>query len=211
MLTLNIKDDLNSYLEESEHINHQHPEIKALADKLAQQATVDERPQDVAISDLSFKFVRDQIKHSADFKIDQITCRASDVLKYETGYCYAKSHLLAALLRANSIPAGLCYQRLSIELDEQYCSTSKLPFCLHGLNAVYLNDCGWYRMDPRGNKLGVNSTFAPPFENLAFSVDSNKGEVDFPTVYQQPIDEVVDFLNQFNSYAEANYHLPDKH
>lgn len=30
-----------------------------------------------------------------------------------SGICYAKSHLLAALLRANKIPAGFCYPRLS--------------------------------------------------------------------------------------------------
>nr|WP_320193052.1 transglutaminase family protein [uncultured Desulfobacter sp.] len=67
------------------------------------------------------------------------------VLKYKTGYCYAKSHLLAALLRACNIPAGLCYQRLTI-------ANNKAPFCLHGLNAVYLQRHGWYRIDSRGNK-----------------------------------------------------------
>jgi len=67
------------------------------------------------------------------------------VLKYKTGYCYAKSHLLAALLRANNIPAGLCYQRLTIEND-------MLPYCLPALNAVYLPKYGWYRIDARGNK-----------------------------------------------------------
>lgn len=34
---------------------------------------------------------------------------ASDVLKHRTGYCYSKNHLLAALLRVNKIPTGLCY------------------------------------------------------------------------------------------------------
>jgi len=38
--------------------------------------------------------------------MNPVTCKASDVLIYGTGYCYAKSHLLAALLRANAIPAG---------------------------------------------------------------------------------------------------------
>ncbi|WP_338430147.1 transglutaminase domain-containing protein [Synechococcus elongatus] len=37
------------------------------------------------------------------------------MLEYRTGYCYAKSHLLVALLRACSIPAGFCYQRLSFD------------------------------------------------------------------------------------------------
>lgn len=59
-------------------------------------------------------FVRDQIRHSADYRPNPVTCKASEVLRHGTGYCYAKSHLLAALLRANGVPAGLCYQRLSV-------------------------------------------------------------------------------------------------
>ena len=48
-----------------------------------------------------FEFVRDQIKHSRDYEMDPTTWKASDVLLHGTGYCYAKSHLLAAMLRAN--------------------------------------------------------------------------------------------------------------
>ena len=29
------------------------------------------------------------------------------------------------------------------------------------LNAVYLDEFGWYRCDPRGNKEGVNAQFTP--------------------------------------------------
>lgn len=31
------------------------------------------------------------------------------------GICFAKSHLLAALLRCKSIPAGFCYQKLILD------------------------------------------------------------------------------------------------
>lgn len=48
--------------------------------------------------------VRDRIKHSNDYKLNPITRKASDVLKHGTGYGYAKSHLLMALLPANNIP-----------------------------------------------------------------------------------------------------------
>ena len=44
------------------------------------------------------------------------------------GICYAKSHLLAAILRANLFPTGFCYQRLV--LDDKTDSR----FVLHGLN-----------------------------------------------------------------------------
>jgi len=96
-------------------------------------------------------------------ELNPITCKASDVLAYGTGYFYAKSHLLAALLRANSIPAGLCYQRLSIFENGP-------PYSLHGLNAIYLKNIGWYRADARGNKEGVDAQFTPPREKLAFPI-----------------------------------------
>ncbi len=46
--------------------------------------------------------VRDNIHHSRDYKDEITTYKASDVLKYKTGWCYAKSHLWAALLRAKT-------------------------------------------------------------------------------------------------------------
>jgi transglutaminase-like putative cysteine protease len=99
-----------------------------------------------------FEFVRDEIKHSWDYKCNPVTCKASDVLAHGTGYCYAKSHLLAALLRANNVPADLCYQRFTI--------TDQPPFCLHGLNAVHLENVGWYRKMQEGIKQVFQQSFA---------------------------------------------------
>lgn len=146
-------------------------------------------------------FVRDQIKHSWDYECDPITCKASGVLRYGTGYCYAKSHLLAALLRANSIPAGLCYQRLTISND-------KSPFCLHGLHAVYLERHGWYRIDARANKTGVAAEFRPPAEYLAFPIVSD-GEADLPEIWANPIAPVLDVLLTKKTYREVADNLPD--
>ena len=132
-------------------------DVVQTAKKLADQSS---SPQETVQN--CFQFVRDDIKHSWDHKLNPITYKASDVLHHGTGFCYAKSHLLAALLRANNIPAGLCYQRLTI--------TDAPTFCLHGLNAVYLEPFGWYRIDARGNKPGVTAEFCPPIEKLAFPI-----------------------------------------
>jgi transglutaminase-like putative cysteine protease len=51
-----------------------------------------------------FEWVRDHIRHSVDFQMNPVTCSASEALRAGTGFCYAKSHLLVALLRANGIP-----------------------------------------------------------------------------------------------------------
>ena len=112
-----------------------------------------------------------------------------------------KSHLLAALLRANSIPAGLCYQRLTIE-DEQP------PFCLHGLNAIYLERYGWYRVDARGNKEGVCAEFCPPTEKLAFPVIIG-GEADLPEIWGEPLPVVIEALERGKNYLDVAENLPD--
>src|SRR5437016_7948002 len=145
---------VEEFLDAREIIDWTQPLVSSKARELSTGLT---RAEDIARN--CFEWVRDEIQHSSDFKRNPVTCRASEVLRAGTGYCYAKSHLLAALLRAHSIPAGLCYQRLSID-------DSGPPFCLHGLNAVYLPDLGWYRIDPRGNKKNVDAQFSPPNEQL---------------------------------------------
>lgn len=156
---------------------------------------------DEAIARACFVFVRDEITHSLDARQNPVTCSASQVLQHGTGYCYAKSHLLAALLRANSIPAGLCYQRLSIDHDAP-------PFCLHGLVAVHLKQHGWYRLDPRGNKPGIDADFCPPLEKLAYPIIVD-GEADLPEIWSEPLNIVIQALKQGKNYINVAENLPD--
>ena len=53
--------------------------------------------------------------HSADINEDILTYTASQVLSAGHGICFAKSHLLAAILRCKSVPAGFCYQKLILD------------------------------------------------------------------------------------------------
>ena len=185
----------SEYLAASQYIDWQQPDVLAKALSLSEGLNSDE-----AIAQACFEFVRDEIKHSWDYQMNPVTCKASDVLKHGTGYCYAKSHLLAALLRANKIPAGLCYQRLTI--------SDVPPFCLHGLNAVYLQNHGWYRIDARGNKEGTNAEFSPPIEQLAFPILS-EGEADLPEIWFEPLAVVVGALTQYSDFLEVANNLPD--
>jgi len=187
---------MQQYLESSQYIDWQQPEVLSKAKMLAGNSKDKEQ-----IAKTCFNYVRDEIKHSWDYQLNPVTCRASDVLKQGTGYCYAKSHLLAALLRANKIPAGICYQRLTISDD-------KSPFCLHGLNAIYLERYGWYRVDARGNKLGVKAEFIPPVEQLAFPV-LIEGEIDLPEIWAQPLPVVVQVLENGTDYLHVSENLPD--
>jgi len=150
-----------------------------------------------------FVWVRDQVRHSSDHQIPVVTCAASEVLKHRAGFCYAKSHLLAALLRARGIPAALCYQRLSLD-------GSARAYCLHGLVAVFLRRHGWYRIDPRGDKPGVATDFCPPVERLAFT-PSLPGEVDLAERFSDALPCVVAALQRWPTADEVAMHLPDYH
>ena len=187
---------MKKWLLESDLVDFSDKEVKKLANKLAKDLTSDEE-----VAKACFVYVRDQIKHSGDYKDNVTTYKASDVLKEKTGWCYAKSILLTALLRANGIPAGFCYQRLS-------CSEYKNGiYCLHGLNAVYLKDYGWYRIDARGNKEGVDAQFIPPQEKLAFELEDD--EMDLPEIYAEPLNVVVEALKNNNSYDKMVGNFPD--
>ena len=187
---------LNQFLAVSACIDWQHPAVLAKARELAVGAT-----DQVEIARRSFAFVRDEIRHSWDYRQNPVTCKASEVLLHATGYCYAKSHLLAALLRANGLAAGLCYQRLSL-------AESGPPYCLHGLNAVWLVGHGWYRLDARGNKPGIEARFSPPVERLAFALN-NQGEADLPEVWAEPLSVVIDVLTAYSTVEEVYENLPD--
>lgn len=187
---------MKEYLKSTDIIDWQHPKVLARSKTLAQG-----KDHYQAIAKACFEWVRDEIRHSCDYQMNPVTCRASDVLLLGTGYCYAKSHLLAALLRANSIPTGLCYQRLSI-------NDNGAPYCLHGLNAVYLPEIGWYRLDPRGNKPVVNAQFLPPTEQLAFALNW-EGEKEFTDIYADPLPIVIQTLQSCQTWEDVLENLPD--
>lgn len=187
---------MEEYLRDSKIINWQHPEIIELARQIAS-----EHKSPTAIAKACFEWVRDEICHSVDYQMNPVTCLASDVLKYKTGYCFAKSHLLAALLRANQIPVGFCYQRLSID-------DMGAPYSLHGFNAIHLPKIGWYRVDARGNKEGINAQFAPPEEILAYKTQLPE-EVDFQTILSEPLQIVVEALQSQKTWDDMLRNLPD--
>ncbi len=187
---------MEQFLKNSDIIDWKNSEVLNLAKKLTAKTKNTEK-----IAEICFEFVRDEIRHSYDYKMNPVTCKASEVLKNKTGYCYAKSHLLAALLRANSIPAGFCYQRLSVYENGE-------PYCLHGLNAVYLPEIGWYKIDARGNKKGINAQFTPPKESLAFTIKFPE-EIDCKKVFAEPLPIVVRSLQKYQTWDEILNNLPD--
>jgi transglutaminase-like putative cysteine protease len=187
---------MDKYLESTDIIDWQDSTILELAERIASPYHTPE-----AIAKACFEWVRDEIHHSFDYQMNPITCRASDVLKYKTGYCFAKSHLLAALLRANQIPCGFCYQRLSV-------NDLGAPYSLHGFNAIFLLKTGWYRVDARGNNQNIDAQFTPPQEQLAFKAKLPQ-EVDFSNLFHEPLPIVIEVLQRCNTWQEVIANVPD--
>ncbi|MFF9160916.1 transglutaminase domain-containing protein [Streptomyces longwoodensis] len=172
--------DLSAYLAADEVIDHDHPVVGRAAADLAREAV-----DSYDYARAAFVFVRDTIPHSQDAGDPRVTWRASDVLEQRTGICHAKAHALAALLRAEDIPAALCYQRLRHDDGTGH--------VVHGLVAVRFHGA-WHRQDPRGNKPGVDARFSLDGERLAWVPDPAAGESDYPELYAAPHPLVLDAL-----------------
>ncbi|MDE6690885.1 MAG: transglutaminase-like domain-containing protein [Clostridia bacterium] len=188
---------IDEYLKQDEVIDFQ-KNIRELADKLYNSAD-----NELEFIKKAYEFVRDKISHSADINEDLITCSASEVLKAGHGICFAKSHLLAAILRCKSVPAGFCYQK--IILDDETAPV----LVYHGLNGVYIKDYEkWIRLDARGNKNGINAQFSIETEQLAFQIRADMGEQDCFIVYPQPDRNVVNILRKSKTRTKLWNNLP---
>jgi hypothetical protein len=83
---------VNQYLRCSDIVDFDDTAVSGLADSVA------------GGDDVTVLIVRDRFTHSFDAGAESgIACSASDVVRLDHGLCYAKSHLLAALLRSNGI------------------------------------------------------------------------------------------------------------
>ena len=142
-----------------------------------------------------YEYVRDEIRHTFDISADNVTFKASEVFNERHGVCYAKSHLLAALLRSIGVPVGFCYQGLLFD------DISDRRIVIHGLVGVYIEEIDrWIRLDARGNKPGcmgeqqtefaispgVDAQFSMTEEILAFPVRKELGEFDTNIIYSEP-------------------------
>lgn len=189
---------MDAYLKRDDVIDYDNEAVAELADALFKKAD-----NELDFLKTAYEFVRDNISHSADINEDMITCSASEVLKAGHGICFAKSHLLAALLRCKSVPTGFCYQKLILD-DE-----TAPVLIYHGLNGVYIKEYKkWIRLDARGNKTGVNAQFSVESEQLAFPIRSNMGEADSFIVYPAPDRKILEKLRKNKTRTELWGDLP---
>jgi transglutaminase-like putative cysteine protease len=188
-----------AYLEPATLIDRDHPEIAAFVEERLRDCSPEEAARRV------FHFVRDDVSHSWDIQGRALSRSASDALRIREGICYPKSHLIAALLRRAGIPTAICYQRLTLDDNDE----SK-GWSVHALNAVYING-RWSRIDARGNKPGVDAQFSLDEERLAFPVRAHYDEIDYPVLFAEPHPAIVHTLTSNDDALEMYQNrLPDR-
>lgn len=199
-MKLHLKSDrLEDYLKEIPPVIDFHTPLIQKEIELIRSKAVTKRER----AERAFEIARDGIAHSFDTNSALITVNAEDVLKHKEGICFAKSHLLATLLRGMGIPAGFCYQRVLRK------GTVESGYALHGLNAVYLDEVGWFRVDPRGNKPGIDSKFSVETEKLAYPIRTELGEVDYPEVYTEPLPSVLKSMHESKDCHALFFNRPE--
>jgi transglutaminase-like putative cysteine protease len=187
------------YVEDTITIDWQTPPVMEKARALAADSK-----DDVAKARSVYRFVRDEIVHTADAGRDELPCRASQVLEAGTGIGFSKSHLLAALMRAVGVPAGFCYQVLRGDAEDH-------GTLLYGFNAVYLQSLErWIALDARGNRPGLEAEFALDAPKLAITADPLRGEWIYPLIWTRPAAVVVDLLSRNKSLARIAEHIPEE-
>lgn len=172
------------------------PSVRETAERLFARCS-----NDTEKARCAYEFVRDETAHSWDIQNHQISVTAPQVLAARHGICHAKVNLFAALLRFGEIPAGFCYQKLTIG------ETPESGFVLHGMAAVWLPEAGhWVRLDVRGNKPGVDARFSLGREQLAFPVREELGEIDYPFVFPEPLPSVMRAMESYKDCMELYLH-----
>lgn len=184
------------FTEETRYVNYSHPIVQKKTQELFEDCM-----SQVEKAKAAYYFVRDEIGHSFDVGSSLVSVTASDVLMNGTGVCHAKANLLAALLRSQGIPAGFCFQHLT--LDDYDASRG---YVTHGYNAVYLEN-HWVRLDARGNKENVHAEFSLDEPILAFPTRQCFHEYDVPGIFAKPniaSMRYLESLEELNPYQYAD-------
>jgi transglutaminase-like putative cysteine protease len=136
-------EDLSLYLRPTFYIDYDSPAISRIAGQLLRA-----HPRDTART--VFNFVRDEIPYNpySPFYCSE-HYRASETLERGRGFCVQKAVLLAALARANDIPARLVFADIRNHLmPPKLWNMMKTDFfAFHGYNELHI-DGRWVKVTP---------------------------------------------------------------
>ncbi|MCP5380433.1 MAG: transglutaminase family protein [Novosphingobium sp.] len=158
--------DPGTALGPTQFIDSDHPEIRAFAAQ-ACDGGINDRDKAVRL----YNAVRDQVRYDCyqlDFSREGLS--ASVTLRKGFGFCVPKAVLLAAVCRAEGIPAALGFADVRNHL-----STPRLEeimgsdiFYHHGYTAIYL-DGRWIKATPAFNRSLCEKSGIPPLEFDGFN------------------------------------------
>ena len=183
---------VDKYLTETSSIDYMNSHIQEKGCELKNHSS-----DDADYIKRCYFFVKDEIPYSWDIGTNIVSKTASEALINKTGICWAKSCLLAALLRANGIPSGISYQLLTIAEDDSQ------GHIVHALNTVFNGD-KWIRIDARGNTGNDDEEFSLDEDQLAFQVREEFGEIDYKDNNPDLDERLVNALAQTDNLFEIN-------
>ena len=184
-----------NYLVESAYVNYNNPNVQREISSLLTNCK-----SSTEYLTKAFLFVRDHISHSVDKAEKTIISRsASDALKNKHGLCFAKAHLLCALLRAVKIPCALSYQTII---------SPSIRF-IHGLCA-YLdtNTHSWVHIDPV-NKNDKFEAFKAGHEWLYYRPSKKLTIINHPELYTDTHPAIKHYLEKHSTLSDALEELPE--
>ena len=125
---------MDEYLKPTELCDCDNVELQQKAKEIIKGS---ETPKEAALR--IFYFVREEIP----FSMDYADAKASRTLKKGTGFCFTKTNLHIALLRAIGIPARCHYAHLNKELLKDVAPRfmyNRMPFITHPWPECYLSE-----------------------------------------------------------------------
>lgn len=184
------------FLTETDYVDFSAENIKILSEQLFTKDMANAEKIEKA-----YYYVEKETPHSSDIGEQKLTFKASDVLKYKHGICYAKSNLFAAMLRGQGIPSGFCYQRLTLNDDND-----DEGYAVHCLNAVWYDD-HFIKLDARGGRSAVFSLTEPV---TAFPLRSQFDEYFIPGIFARQPDEIIKLFSNCKTRSEFFNVIPDE-
>ena len=182
------------FLASTDVVDWFHPDVHTLAWLLAAGAD-----DPVEIARRCFEWVRDEIQHSVDFGRTEVTCRASEVLAQQTGFCYAKSHLLAARAHERN-PGRFLLPAALVQRSGRAVLPPRPQRRLAPQHRLVPHRSARQQAGRPQSTPGVHAKFDPPHEHLAFAADG-PGEATLPEIYPEPLPAVVQVLRQHPTVA----------
>ena len=149
-----------------------------------------------------FEFVRDGITNAMNIDSVALPWTASTTVRAMVGTDDSKAMVFAAMVRALGIPAGFCYQRLTVVDDDSE------GYYLHCYNAVYL-DGKWIKVDASGRLGARDATFCKIEPDLAFIPREVYGESNISGIFARPYEKSMDVLKSAERISDIIFGLPD--